>query len=220
MTDIRNAIIPLTACRPHPDNYNRHDAGQIVDLRTSLRRFGQVRSVVVQAAADGYVIAAGHGIIEAAQLEGLTSLRADIIPADWPPAKVLAYLAADNELARRGDPDEGQLAELVARVKAEADDELAALAAGSAERLAEMLAVELQDAESGGERRELSTPSLIRMVVDMANVGMIERAIATTGETNRSVAIAEIFRSYLRAKGQLDGAAEDAATSQSAQGDR
>jgi ParB-like chromosome segregation protein Spo0J len=215
MTDIINTVIPLAACRPHPANYNRHDADQITDLRTSLRRFGQVRSVVVQAASDGYVIAAGHGIIEAAQLEGLTSLRADIIPADWPPAKVLAYLAADNELARRGDPDEGQLAELVAHVKAEADDELAALAAGSAERLAEMLAAELQDAEGGGERGELSTPSLIRLVVDVANVGMLERAIAATGETNRGEAIAEIFRSYLRAKGQLDGTTEDAAAYQS-----
>jgi hypothetical protein len=82
MPDIRNAVIPLTACRPHPANYNRHADAQITDLRASLRTFGQVRSVVVQidpdsilsepavilsggpqAAVEGYLIVAGHGLI-------------------------------------------------------------------------------------------------------------------------------------------------------------
>jgi hypothetical protein len=52
---------------------------------------------------------------------------------------VLAYLAADNELARRANPDQAQLAALVAQVQ-QVDAELAALAAGSEARLAELLA--------------------------------------------------------------------------------
>ena len=120
--EVVNRVVAVGECRPHPRNYNGHDEGQIGDLRASLRRFGQVRSVVVQALSPGlspnggggYLVVAGNGVHEAARLEGLESLRADVIPADWDEARVLAYLAADNELARRARPDEAQLAVLVA----------------------------------------------------------------------------------------------------------
>ena len=139
---VANAVVSVAALTPHQRNYNQHSAGQVGDLRRSLRRFGQVRSIVVQAQADPgrWLIVAGHGIVAAARAEGIESLRADIIPADWDDAMVLAYLAADNELARQGQPDEGQLAALLRDVAAQADRELAALAAGSEARLTEMLA--------------------------------------------------------------------------------
>ena len=139
---VANAAVNVAALTPHPRNYNQHSAGQVGDLRRSLRRFGQVRSIVVQAQADPgrWLIVAGHGIVQAARAEGIESLRADIIPADWDDAMVLAYLAADNELARQGQPDEAQLAALLRDVQATADRELAALAAGSEARLTEMLA--------------------------------------------------------------------------------
>ena len=139
---VANAAVNVAALTPHPRNYNQHSAGQVGDLRRSLRRFGQVRSIVVQAQADGlhHLIVAGHGIVTAARAEGIETLRADIIPADWDDAMVLAYLAADNELARQGQPDEAQLAALLRDVQATADRELAALAAGSEARLTEMLA--------------------------------------------------------------------------------
>lgn len=139
--EIVNQVVPLAQCRPHPQNYQRHAPEQIVDLRASLRKFGQVRSIVVQDdGADGFFLVAGHGLTEAARAEGLTELRADVIPADWPPVKVLAYLAADNELARRADPDQAQLAALVAQVQA-ADAELAQLAAGGDAALKRLLAL-------------------------------------------------------------------------------
>lgn len=125
----------MEVCRPHPRNYNEHSEAQVSNLRVSLRRFGQVRSVVVQEVEGGYVLVAGHGVWEAARREGVEVLRADVLPASWPEVRVLAYLAADNELARQGSPDEAQLAALVAEVKREADGELARLAAGAEERL-------------------------------------------------------------------------------------
>lgn len=141
MPEVENRTVPVGACKPHPGNYNRHDEGQIADLRLSLQKFGQVRSIVVQDdGAGGYLLVAGHGLHAAAAAEGLTELRADVIPADWPPVKVIAYLAADNELARRGSPDEAQLAALVRQIEEEADAELARLAAGGEERLKELLA--------------------------------------------------------------------------------
>ena len=138
---IENRRIALTALAPHPRNYNRHSPEQLSRLRASLKRFGQVRSVVVQALADGgYVIVAGHGLIDAAKAEGWTEVHADVIPADWPEFRVLAYMAADNELARMSDPDQEQLAALVAKVQAEGDDELAALAAGTNDLMKKLLA--------------------------------------------------------------------------------
>ena len=129
---IENRVIALDALTPHNRNYNRHSAGQIADLRESLKQFGQVRSIVVQADKAGkrFTIVAGHGIAEAARAEGYTELRADVIPHNWSETRVLAYLAADNELARRGDPDTDQLAAIVREVMEAEGDALARLAAG------------------------------------------------------------------------------------------
>lgn len=149
--ELVNRTVSLSECAPHPNNYNKHDPSQIQDLRKSLRKFGQVRSVVVQEdAAGGYLVVAGHGLIEAAKAEGFPELRADVIPTDWPSVKVIAYLAADNELARRSAPDQEQLAALVAKIKAEGDDELAALAAGT-ERLMNKLLAELNGGAAGDD---------------------------------------------------------------------
>jgi len=51
----------------------------------------------------------------------------------------LAFLAADNELARLADPDEAALAQLAAELN-NVDEELAALAAGTSGRLRDLLA--------------------------------------------------------------------------------
>jgi len=136
---VENRIIRVDECVPHPQNYNQHDAEQVEDLRLSLQKFGQVRSVVVQDdAAGGFLMVAGHGIMEAAKQEGISTLRADVIPADWPPVKVLAYLAADNELSKSASPDDEQLALLVQSVR-DVDKDLAILAAGGEMALLDLM---------------------------------------------------------------------------------
>jgi len=154
---IVNQFVPVAGCKPHPENYNRHDDWQIEDLRVSLKRFGQVRSIVVQDAGDGtFLLVAGHGVHEAARRQKFAELRADVIPKDWTPAQVLAYLAADNEIARHGMPDDAQLAAIVAMVEAEADAELARLAAGGEDRLKELLAMAraVEPAEDPGAKMD------------------------------------------------------------------
>ncbi|CAG0937445.1 partial Modification methylase DpnIIB, partial [Thermoflexales bacterium] len=162
-SEVVNRQIAIADCVPHPRNYNQHDEEQLNDLRASLRIFGQVRSIVVQAMAapkssnatrpaatrtravtrqaqpTGYMVVAGHGIWTAAKMEGLTHVKADIIPVDWSETRVLAYLAADNELARRGNPDQEQLAAIVADVQRAEGDELARLAAGEEKALRRLL---------------------------------------------------------------------------------
>ena len=109
----------LAGLAPHPQNYNRHPVQQVTRLAKSLEKFGQVRSVVVWRS----TILAGHGVVEAARVLKWTEIRADVLPDDYPEHLALAYVAADNELARQGDPDMAQLAAILEQSRA-ADAEL------------------------------------------------------------------------------------------------
>lgn len=203
MNQVSNKIISIESVTQHPRNYNTHDAAQIGDLRLILRKFGQVRSVVVQERCDGlgYLMVAGNGLSEAAKAEGLTTLKADVIPADWSETKVLAYLAADNELAKRSTPDEDQLSALVSEVE-NADSEMALLAAGSADRLAEMMLTG-GDAELNGLHEVTTARELgdkrrqIKPVIYCEDLATFERAILKTGMMNRGEALIEICKAYL-----------------------
>jgi DNA modification methylase len=133
--------VPISACVPHPQNYNKHGPTQIARLRYSLRRFGQVKSLVLQDRGDGaFLIVAGEGVWRAMVLERWQTLKADILPVTWSQVEVMAYLAVDNEMARLSDPDQEQLGLLLVDIHQQAGQELAALAAGTEERLAEMFA--------------------------------------------------------------------------------
>lgn len=127
--------IYLSAFQPHPRNYNRHPADQVKRIAHSLRTFGQVRSIVVW---RGYFLA-GHGVAEAAQSLGWTTLQADALPDDYPEAKALAYVAADNELSRLSDPDAAQLAAILQESR-DTDPELMAAIGYTDEELRELLA--------------------------------------------------------------------------------
>ena len=127
--------IHLSAYQPHPRNYNRHPADQVKRIAHSLRTFGQVRSIVVW---RGYFLA-GHGVAEAAQSLGWTTLQADALPDDYPEAKALAYVAADNELSRLSDPDAAQLAAILQESR-DTDPELMAAIGYSDQELRELLA--------------------------------------------------------------------------------
>jgi len=128
--------------RGHPRNYNRHSEDQIKRLMESLKRFGQPKEIVIWAVeADApRLIIAGHGLVEAGLRLGWESLRASDMTGVWSETEALAFLAADNELARLADPDEAALAQLAAELN-NVDEELAALAAGTKEWLYELVAL-------------------------------------------------------------------------------
>ncbi len=129
-----NQVIRLADYKPHPRNYNRHPEAQIKRIQTSLRKFGQVRSVVVW---RGQFLA-GHGVAEAARGLGWETIRADVLPDDYPEHLALAYVAADNELARQGDPDQAQLAAILDESR-QADTELLEAIGYSEQEFAELL---------------------------------------------------------------------------------
>jgi DNA modification methylase len=137
-----NQLVALADLAPHPRNYNRHPAAQVRKLAQSLRKFGQVRSVVVWRS----TILAGHGVVEAAKSLKWQHIRADVLPDDYPEHLALAYVAADNELARQGDPDMAQLATILEEVK-DVDAELLEAVGYSDAEFAALLE------EVGGEQR-------------------------------------------------------------------
>jgi hypothetical protein len=139
---LTGAVADLQA---HPQNYNRHGELQVADLMASLRRFGQRKPVVTWRE----TILAGHGLVEAARRLGWPAVWIAPAPETWTEAEALAYLAADNELARAGDPDRDALAILVAGL-GDVDAELARLAAGGDEALRELLAETKPQAEDPG----------------------------------------------------------------------
>jgi hypothetical protein len=90
----QNKIVPIDKLTAHPRNYRQHPESQVSKLVSSLVRFGQGRSIVIQDGPEGYLIVAGHGIVEAAKKLQYTELRADILPANWTSEQVEGYLVA------------------------------------------------------------------------------------------------------------------------------
>ena len=144
---IHNARVPLDRLTPHPRNYNIHSPLQIERIALSLRRFGQPRSIVIwQRDGGDYWIIAGHGVVQAAQSESWTEIRADILPRNYSEADALAFLVADNEIARLSEPDDTALAELL-QEQANAGYPLESLGSSQAEldALLERLTEEVDD---------------------------------------------------------------------------
>ena len=143
--------IQIADYRPHPRNYNRHPADQVRRIGQSLQTFGQVRSIVTW---RGYFLA-GHGVAEAAAAIGWSTLEADELPDDYPEAKALAYVAADNELSRLSDPDNAQLAAILQESRA-ADPALMAAIGYTDAELADLL--KEINAEDGQYSRKIDSP--------------------------------------------------------------
>jgi DNA modification methylase len=114
MVEIVNQLVPIAALHPHPRNYRQHPDAQLEQLGISLARFSQYRSIVVQAQPDGtYLLVAGHGLAEAAKRNGITRLRADVLPADLDADTIEGILIADNLTTLLAEDDTVLLAELL-----------------------------------------------------------------------------------------------------------
>jgi ParB-like chromosome segregation protein Spo0J len=203
-----NQVIRLADFRPHPRNYNQHPAEQIDKLAASLAAFGQVRSVVVW---RGWFLA-GTGLALAAQRLGWAELRADVLPDDYPETKALAYLAADNELARQSDPDLAQLAAILEESAAADGALLLAIGYSDAEydrMLGELAVTALSDAtpaEGSGQSRGMTNDPTkqIKAVLYADDVADFERAILATGQRNRAAALLTVCRFYLDNHGESE----------------
>ena len=100
---LRRLLVPIASLEPWPGNPRR---GDVAAVAASLRRFGQVKPVVV----DGARIVAGHHVIEAARSERWTHVAA-LDHRFGSEQEARAFLLADNRTGELGSFDEALLLE-------------------------------------------------------------------------------------------------------------
>lgn len=102
--------VPIDSIQPHPDNpWDGDDEG----IATSLKRFGQLRPILVQKS-SGYIVAGNH------TYRGAVRLGADRIAAnleDLTDEVAEAYLIADNRWHLRGSFNDEALVKILARIE-------------------------------------------------------------------------------------------------------
>lgn len=100
---LRRMLVPLEEVEPWPGNPREGDVPAIID---SLRRFGQVRPILVRQ--NGRIVAGHHLVLAARELgwSHVAAIRHDF--ADEEEAR--AYLLADNRIPERGRINEEALA--------------------------------------------------------------------------------------------------------------
>lgn len=105
----RTANIPLDELTPFPGNAKRGDVDQI---RASLRRNGQYRSLVVREIPNGpLIVLAGNHTMQALAAEGHPTARCEVVLCDDDTARRINL--ADNRTAELGVYDNDALAELL-----------------------------------------------------------------------------------------------------------
>ena len=110
--------VSIDKIKPHPRNYKVHPPDQLEHLQQSIQENGIYRNVLV---ANDFTILAGHGIVEAAKLLGLTSVP--ILRLDLPPdsTKAIKLLTADNEVSHLAETNAREMSELLKELLVEDD---------------------------------------------------------------------------------------------------
>src|SRR5271168_918100 len=86
--------LPITSLSPDPANARRHPERNLDQIKASLRRFGQQKPIVVDAA---NVVRAGNGTLAAAIALGWTTIAA--VRSDLGKTELTAYAITDNRSA-------------------------------------------------------------------------------------------------------------------------
>ena len=103
---------------PYANNARTHSPAQIELLRRSLREFGFVAPVLIDAAGN---VIAGHGRIEAAKLEGIQEAPC-VLVEHLSDAKRRAYILADNRLSEIASWDNDLVSSELLALRAEGVD--------------------------------------------------------------------------------------------------
>jgi ParB-like chromosome segregation protein Spo0J len=97
--------IPISSLSPDPANARTHGERNLEQIKSSLRRFGQQKPIVIDA---NRVVRAGNGTLAAAKSLGWTTIAA--VRSDLIGAEMTAYAIADNRTAELAGWDEEVLA--------------------------------------------------------------------------------------------------------------
>lgn len=117
-TTTKMEMVPLEKLVPYVNNARTHSPEQIQKLRGSLREYGFINPIIIDA---DYNIIAGHGRAEAAKLEGIKEVPC--VYVDYlTPAQKKAYIIADNRMAEDAGWDEQMLRAEIESLQDEAFD--------------------------------------------------------------------------------------------------
>ena len=141
-------VVPIASLTFHPRNPRQ---GNLEAITESLRRFGQLRPVVVQQ--SSMWIVAGNHLVRAARALGWQHLAATVVELD--DATASAYLLADNRTTDLGTYDEALLAAILEEQAAAGN--LAGTAYGP-DDIAELVARVLAEAERQGDPDAVPDP--------------------------------------------------------------
>ena len=108
--------VAISALQRFPGNARR---GDVEAIRSSIRRFGQYRAIVVRDTGDGLVIVAGNHTRDALEAEGHDTARCEVITCTDDEARRINL--ADNRLAELGGYDDDDLAALLASLDGDYD---------------------------------------------------------------------------------------------------
>ena len=111
-------LVPIEKLIPYVNNARTHNAEQINKLRSSLREFGFINPVIIDAE---YNIIAGHGRVMAAKEEHIKEVPC-VFADHLTPAQKKAYIIADNRMAQDAGWDEELLKIEIEALQAEAFD--------------------------------------------------------------------------------------------------
>lgn len=98
-----------------PENARLHGEENLAAIRGSLKRFGQVKPIVVDARNR---VLAGNGMLTAAKQLGWSSVEVVCAPADWSADRAMAYALADNRTAELAEWDDRILADQLVELDA------------------------------------------------------------------------------------------------------
>lgn len=139
---LRPLATAVETLQPDPRNARRHDEKNLKAIADSLRRFGQVKPIVVDA--DGVVLA-GNGTVEAARRLRWTHIAA--ARTELRGADARAFALADNRSAELAEWD---VAELLAQVDELEDAHISLDELGFADDDLDQLRKDLDKLEQGG----------------------------------------------------------------------
>lgn len=100
--------IPISDLTSFPGNPRR---GDVESIRSSIRRLGQYRTIVVRDTGSGLVILAGNHTTRALEAEGRATVRGEVIECSDDEARRINL--ADNRLAELGGYDDDDLSTLL-----------------------------------------------------------------------------------------------------------
>ena len=92
--------IPIDSISPDPSNARRHPQRNLDQIKSSLRRFGQQKPIVVDAT---NTVRAGNGTLAAAKALGWETIQ--IVRSDLEKTELTAFAIADNRSAELAEWD-------------------------------------------------------------------------------------------------------------------